>query len=66
MKVIKTNKTGDTNYYALGDVFWAVRPTEDDPGICYPKDDAIPRDAAGKPVASEDDFDYLDMEYLSK
>ncbi len=64
MKVTKTDQVGDQNYYALGDVEWAVKPNGDDPGICYPKPGAIPRDKNGKPIDEEDEYEeeYLDSE----
>jgi hypothetical protein len=53
MKVTKTDQTGDNNYYALHDVYWAVEPTDDDPGICLPKAGAVPRDKFGTPFEDE-------------
>lgn len=56
IKLTKTSDERDPYYYALGDVEWVLRPTKDDPGICYPKGDAIPRDQDGNPVNDDDDF----------
>lgn len=57
IKLVQTNQNGDNSYYALGDVEWVRRPTKDDPGICYPKGDAIPRDQEGNPIGDADDLD---------
>ncbi len=58
IKLTKTDKPGDDNYYALGDVEWVVKPSGDDPGICYPKGAAVPRDKNGNPVDDEEVIDY--------
>jgi len=61
MKVTKTDASGDNNYYALGDVEWVVKPTKDDPGMCYPKPGATPRDQSGRIVEEDEHYDpYVD------
>lgn len=64
MKVVKTNQPGDSNYYAVHDIFWAVAPTQDDPGMSYPKPGAIPRDKHGRVLETGDDYeaDHFDDE----
>ena len=66
IKLVQTNQHGDDNYYALGDVEWMVRPTKDDPGICYPKGDAVPRDKDGNPVIDNEDIIDDDFEVESE